>query len=435
MQQKVQRFIDEQHLFDFSSPIVVATSGGVDSVTLLYLLHQLGYQVILAHVNHHQRMESAEEERQMRLFADELHIPFELCSYYHTDLTNFHNDAHYARYRFFRQVAEKYHTPWIATAHHLDDQMETILMRLMQGSNLYGYGGLSVLQENDSLKIARPFLCLTKKEIYDYAFENHLIYFEDSSNQKDDYLRNRIRHHLLPVLKGFSFNIEKVQEFSVQVKEAFSFIRSHSIKYLDENQNIIDVCSFFQEPIAVRKDILCLLFEKNEIPKNQKILLSCYELLKTPYGNQKIDLKNSFSFVREYDKAMIRKEKNELFSEVELQLDQQILFQNRYRFYFSKKIPQNNANYLKLCYNNLKLPFFVRNRKDGDCIKMSYGNKKVSRLMIDRKLSALLRQQTPIVTDATGTILWVVPFAKSQEVAKQKSQGELFFVCEEVKNA
>ena len=190
----IASFLKENNLI-IDKPIIVACSGGADSVCLLYVLYKLGYKVILAHVNHHKRIQSETEEDAMRNFANELNIPFELLEYHYDGMDNFHNDSHNARYNFFRGLCKKYDTNIIATAHHQDDQIETVLMKIMEGSNLYGYGGIAIVNDDGEYKIIRPLLCVDKDEIYSYAKKNNLIYFEDKSNQEDDFLRNRIRHH------------------------------------------------------------------------------------------------------------------------------------------------------------------------------------------------------------------------------------------------
>ncbi|MDE6408462.1 MAG: tRNA lysidine(34) synthetase TilS, partial [Anaeroplasmataceae bacterium] len=95
-------------------------------------------------------------------------------------------------------------------------------------------------------------------------------------------------------------------------------------------------------------------------------------------------------------------------------------------------IPQNNEKYLKLWYNDLKLPFFIRNKKEGDFINMSYGNKKVARILIDKKIPLSKRDQIPLVFDRDGNLLWIYDLAKSQAVHNQKDKSDIFLVCEEV---
>ena len=241
MENKIKNFIINNNLIE-EEPIICATSGGVDSVCLINILHNLGYKVVLAHVNHHKRKESELEEEAMKLLARKLDVPFELLNYHYNGKDNFHNDSHNARYDFFKSLCLKYNTHTIASAHHLDDQIETILMKIMEGSNLYGYGGISISNFDGNYKLIRPLLCVTKDELYKYAKESNLIYFEDSSNFEDDFLRNRLRHHVIPYLKKECSDLgKKTLEYNIQVKEAFDYIRKDSIKYLEEHDNKIEI--------------------------------------------------------------------------------------------------------------------------------------------------------------------------------------------------
>lgn len=432
---KVNKYIINNNLLDKTKPVVCAVSGGADSICLLHILHHLGYMVILAHVNHNKRIESIKEQIAMENLAKSLNIPFELLDYHYDNTNNFHDDSHNARYYFFKKIATKYHTNQIVTAHHLDDQAETILIKLLNGSNLFGYGGISNKLIDENFIISRPLLCVSKEDVYNYVNNENLIYFEDDSNKEDYFLRNRIRHHIIPLLKKEEPSLlTKLQEYSIQVKNAFSYIRSQSINYLDNNQNKIDVKSFNLLDDVLKNDIICLLLERYNVRKNNDIIKDCLNLLNNPKGNKHISLQNGYIFTLSYDFAEIKVTQIAENYEELLNIDNEVIILNKYRFYFSKKMPENNAKYIKLCYNCLKLPLKVRNKKDGDFIKMSYGNKKISRLMIDEKIPTEQRKTIPLVFDSNDDLLWVVPFAKNQDVINQKSISNIYLVCEEVKN-
>ncbi|MDE5546707.1 MAG: tRNA lysidine(34) synthetase TilS, partial [Anaeroplasmataceae bacterium] len=195
--------------------------------------------------------------------------------------------------------------------------------------------------------------------------------------------------------------------------------------------NSIEASSFLEFDVALKKDILCLLFERYQLEKNFDIIIKCVQLIEQN-KNCIYHLKDAYSFILEYGKAYIKKiEDTYSFNEV-LGLEDTKIVLNRYKFYFSKKIPQNNEKYLKLCYNELKLPFFIRNKKDGDFINMSYGSKKVARILIDEKIPLLKRSQIPLVFDSEDNLLWVYNIAKSQAVHNQKDKSDIFLICEEV---
>ncbi len=430
MEFKIKNFLENNSIV-IDKPVICAVSGGADSVVMLTILKKLGFNVVLAHVNHHKRAQSELEEASMRKLAEGLAIPFELLSYHYTGNDNFHNDSHNARYNFFREMCKKYNTNIIATAHHSDDQIETILMKLMEGSNLYGYGGISICNDDGEYKIIRPLLCVSKEEIYDYANKNKLIYFEDSSNHENDFLRNRLRHFVVPLLKKECSDLNvKALEYSIQLKEAFNYIRKQSIEYLDQNNNEIIVESFNSLDIALRKDIVSLLLERHSIRKNNNIILAIVDLLKDSSGSKSIYLEGS-RFIRSYDKGYIVDKERATNESVSLGLNDIVSF-GKYRLYFSRIAPQKGVKCVKLCYNNIVLPFMVREKQDGDSIMTLIGNKKLSRVFIDKKIPRESRGDYPVVLDNDGNTLWVVDLVKSKALYDMKSSGDIYLVCEEI---
>lgn len=433
MEQKVKSFIIENKMNINNDTIICAVSGGVDSICLLNILNNLGYKIVLAHVNHHKRKESELEQKAMESLAKSLNIPFELLDYFYDGKDNFHNDSHNARYSFFKSLCKKYNTSIIATAHHLDDQIETILIKLLEGSNLYGYGGISIVNDDGEYKIIRPLLCVSKSDLYIYANDNKITYFEDCSNSEDIFLRNRIRHNIVPLLNREIEDLySKISQYSIQVKEAFNFIRKQSIEYLNKTNNIIDLVSFNELDIALKKDILSLLLENNNIRRSNLLIIDILKLLKSNRGTKAIDLENNYKFIRSYDKAYIKKQEISAVSTLKIDLNDVVIFNNKYKFYFSKKIPVNNAKFIKLCYNDLELPFYIRNKKDGDFITLDIGTKKVNRIFIDSKIPRNERNQIPIITDCKDNILWIYDFSKSKDVVSQKNAYDLIFICEEI---
>ena len=427
MEKKVYAFLKDNNI-SIQKPIVVAVSGGEDSVALINILHNLKYEVIMAHVNHHMRTESEEEEKEMISFAKKLNIPIEISEYHFDGKDNFHNASHNARYSFFKDVCKKYNTNIIATAHHLDDQAETILMKLMEGSNLYGYGGISIVNDDGNYRIIRPLLCASKKEIYDYC---HLY---DFSNHEDHYLRNRLRHHIIPLLKNECNDFyAKIFEYSNQAKEAFAYIRHQSIEFLDKYENKIYLSEYNKLDVALQKDIISLLLERNSIRKNYDIINDIYIFLKENKGTKHLILAANNNLIRTYDYAYINIKNDISYDEIILDMEESKIYGNKYRFTLTKNIANVNAKYIKLCYNKLVFPVHVRPRKNGDEIETIYGNKKVNRIFIDAKVSKENRDYIPIITDNDDNILWVYDYMKSKNVFSQKDSFDIYLICEELK--
>ena len=199
--------------------VVVGVSTGPDSMALLYLLMEvrkkININIVCAHVNHNVRAESKDEAIFLEDYCMKNNIVFEAMKIEKYGDDNFHNEARTIRYEFFEGLVKKYSAIYLMTAHHGDDLMETILMRLVRGSTLRGYGGFDTCIDKGSYKIVRPLIYATKDEIEEFDKEKDIPYFVDSSNKKDKYTRNRFRHVVLPFLKEEDKNVhEKFIKFS-----------------------------------------------------------------------------------------------------------------------------------------------------------------------------------------------------------------------------
>jgi len=202
-----------KNLIKKDDTIVVATSGGPDSMCLLHLLcelnRELNFKIVVAHINHNLRKESLEEAEYVKKFAEENKLIFEYREIKEYN-NNVESDAREKRYIYFKEIVNKYQAKYLMTAHHGDDLMETILMRLTRGSSLKGYSGFKKVTKVDNFMIIRPLITLTKKEITDYMDTNNFKYFVDKSNFSRKYTRNRYRLDALPFFKKENKNVKKI---------------------------------------------------------------------------------------------------------------------------------------------------------------------------------------------------------------------------------
>ena len=428
MIQKVRNFIKEKEMFEDNAKIVLAFSFGVDSRVLLDILIKLGYNVVLAHVNHKHRLESEIEEQEVIKLAQNLNIPYYIMHLEEDRKENFHLQAHHARYHFFMDVAKKENTLYIATAHHQDDNAETIILNLCKGSNLYGYAGISPIVNKDGIKISRPLLALSKAEIKSYQERHNLKYFEDKSNSEDIFKRNRIRHHIIPVLKEENPNLlNSLMNYSTILKETFNYIRNLSIFYLNKWQNIIIVDEYKKLDSAIRHDILAYYLELFNKNRSFKLITDIDKLLMSNKSQGDYSLNDGFLFKKRYQKAYLEAVKDKPKYYFELTPNNVISTKNM-RFYFTKILPTSNANYIKLCYNDLVYPVILRSRQSGDKIHMPYGHKKVKDLLMDFHLPKEVRDEV-LILENNGEILWIVGLAKSQKLLSMKN-GDIYLVYE-----
>lgn len=429
--EKVKKYIKDNNLIDPNEVIVIALSGGVDSMVLLNMLYQLGYKLVIAHVNHKKRLESEDEEREVKILGEKLNIPVEILHLEHID-GNFQSEAHHKRYIFFRNVCKKHSAKTIASAHHADDNLETILLNLMSGSNLFGYAGISNSLILDDVRIIRPLLSLSKKDIKDYALKNNIVYYEDISNSQDDYTRNRLRHHIVPKLKTECPNIlDKTNSYSRQLKEAFSFIRGLSENYLNLYDNTINIDEFNKLHIALQKDILCLLLERFNILRSENLINDLLNIITNNKPQLDYNLGCNMIFKKRYNICFIEsiRKKDDFFYMLNTKDD--FIDDKNFNIYFTNIEPTNSANYIKLCYNDLVFPLTIRNRKDSDEIFMSYGHKKIKKLFIERKIPKEKRERIPLVVDGLGEILWVYNIAKSKKILDYKNNFNLYLIIKE----
>ena len=178
--------------------VVVGVSGGADSVVLAYALKKLGYEIIIAHLNHHLRgAESDADEKFVKSFSKDLGVLYVVKKGFIPKEGNLENNARKVRYAFLEDVRQKYKADCVAVAHHLDDQIETVLMHMVRGSGLRGQIGIKYQKE----RLIRPMLDITRSEVLDYAKENGLDYRTDRSNNDLSYERNFWRHLVIPYLK------------------------------------------------------------------------------------------------------------------------------------------------------------------------------------------------------------------------------------------
>jgi tRNA(Ile)-lysidine synthase len=210
---RVDAFVQHEGLLQPGQRVLLAISGGLDSTTLLHYLNQAGYRVGLAHCNYGRRgAESDADEEFVVELARKWDCPVHVTHYpiptssepgiasppTEPKQPNFQEGARHYRYKYFKKILDEYKYEILCTAHHLDDNLETLLINLGRGSGLAGLAGIPVRTD---FPLVRPFLCVSRREIEDYARHHRVDWREDASNQSDDYLRNRIRHHLVPVLR------------------------------------------------------------------------------------------------------------------------------------------------------------------------------------------------------------------------------------------
>lgn len=394
MTQKLLQMMQAKGYFNRHKKILVAVSGGADSMSLLHFLynHQkdLDIQLGIAHVNHKQRQESEHEEAYLRHWAEEHKVPF----HYSAFSGKFsENAARTFRYEFFKQVMKDYDYSALVTAHHADDQAETIFMRLLRGSRLRHLTGISAIRPFGTGQIIRPFLHLTKAQL------PVTFHFEDRSNTSLAYLRNRIRLSYLPTL---SQENPKIKEHLCLLAEEIGLMEQ-ALGELTKDITITDLSVFQQQSDAVQLFLLQNYldsFPDLQLSKGQFNQLISY-LRKNTSG--KMPLKNGYELVKTQTDFLIRKEASiSLSPPCLLEFGKSVEFED-YTLTFSEFNDVSNTDAISIWS---EAPIVIRHRKEGDKIDLGSHHKKLRRLFIDNKILEKDRQKA-IVGEQDGHIIFL----------------------------
>lgn len=394
MTQKLLQMMQAKGYFNQHKKILVAVSGGADSMSLLHFLynHQkdLDIQLGIAHVNHKQRQESEHEEAYLRHWAEEHKVPF----HYSAFSGKFsENAARTFRYEFFKRVMKDYDYSALVTAHHADDQAETIFMRLLRGSRLRHLTGISAIRPFGTGQIIRPFLHLTKDQL------PVTFHFEDRSNTSLAYLRNRIRLSYLPTL---SQENPKIKEHLCLLAEEIGLMEQ-ALGELTKDITITDLSVFQQQSDAVQLFLLQNYldsFPDLQLSKGQFNQLISY-LRKNVSG--KIPLKNGYELVKTQTSFLIRKEEAiSLSPPCLLEFGKSVEFED-YTLTFSEFNDVSNTDAISIWSD---APIVIRHRKEGDKIDLGSHHKKLRRLFIDNKILEKDRQKA-IVGEQDGHIIFL----------------------------
>ena len=424
----------EENISD-NSKVIIACSGGPDSMCLLNLLIKLkinkNLELIIAHVNHKLRTVSDEEAKMVEDYAIQNNVIFELKELDYQNTKFSEDDAHRKRYEFFKSLIKKYQAQYLLTAHHGDDLIETILMRIARGSNLNGYIGIKRITQNEDYITLRPLLSTTKEEIIKYNESENIPYVIDESNDSLKYTRNRYRKNVLPFLKNEDEYIHlKYLKFSEELEEYDNFVNNYikEKEFIVDNQIVINKITNESEFIK-RKTIELIV---KSIQSNDYFNISdnqMNELLKLIYNsNKSIDLNNNYIGINEYGYLKIIKKQKKEYQEIILDKDLEFL---GFNFYYNCDEGNSSNNCIYLNSSEVTLPLKLRTRCNGDKMQvLNLGTKKINDIFIDNKINKELRSNYPILVDAKNNIIWLPSLKKSQFCKDKSEKYDIIIKCE-----
>lgn len=387
IEKKFLKVCKDKAYFKEHRKVLLAISGGLDSMTLLNLLYEyqkeLNIELILAHVNHKQRIEADQEEKQLKEIAQKLGVKILTSSFSGVFSEKSARDF---RYNFFKKVMQEEECTALVTAHHADDQAETIFMRILRGSRLRYLSGMKDRQPFGSGELIRPLLEFSKTDF------PTVFHFEDASNFENTYFRNRVRNQYFPLLETENPRIKQaILDLGAEIAQL-----QKALSHLTKDLNTTDIQTFRKQKREVQVFLLQEYLEK--FPDLQLSKAQFEEILhivntKTNYHHY---LKNKYELIQDYQTFKIQKisPKSDSKKEAILLQFEDIIELGGYCFSFGKELVGEVVQMIPV---SRKTSIVLRHRQSGDRILLNGHHKKLARYFIDEKYSLQERDEAIIV--------------------------------------
>ena len=432
------RYVEDNKLFSDRDKILVAVSGGRDSMLLLWLLFKSNYTIAIAHCNFQLRgQESDADEQLVRDFATANNIPlhtkhFDTSSYSESNKVSIQMAARELRYTWFEELRKKLDCKVTAVAQHMNDSVETVLFNLSRGTGLLGLQG--ILPQREDSKVVRPLLFLQSSEITNFVQKQGIPYRDDASNFSNKYARNKIRLDIIP-------------EFE-KLNPDFIAIMNANIERFRDSQDVLASCiNRLHQSILIARDKRSWVIPKEEI---RKLSLSELYFFLERYGFNKnvlqdllanLDKESGKKFEAE-NYILISDRQEVILSKREVKLDNVLIDSTEgsiiwsdFQFCFEvseDKTIITDSNVSKIDLQRLVFPLTIRPWQEGDIFQPlgMKGKKKLSDYFIQKKINILDKAKVPILVNGDGQIIWVVNYHLDDRFKiRDNTQKVLKLVC------
>jgi tRNA(Ile)-lysidine synthase len=404
MLSKVKDYIKKHKLLSLSDLYIVALSGGADSVALLLLLDEMGYKVHALHCNFHLRGEESDRDER---FCEDLclkknipfhRIHFDTLMYAETHKMSVEMAARELRYRYFEQLRKDIGAEGICVAHHQDDTVETVLLNLVRGTGLRGLTGIQ--PRNGA--ILRPLLCVTRTEIEAYLATKQQDYVTDSTNLETDFVRNKIRLQVVPLLRQLNPAVsENIVRTAEHLTEAQKVLDAVVDTYKGSNQ--LDLCALQQVGSAeyiVFEWLKQYGFNGSQV--QQVISAETGSIFSSPTG---------YEVLKDRDRLLVEPTIM-AFTPIRIPEEGTYVLPDDRRLNVRRSNPfvSKDSHEATLDARQVRFPLTVRRVEEGDWM-IPYGmtgRKLLSDLMTDLKMSLFDRRRQLVVVDAQGAVVWAI---------------------------
>ncbi len=424
---KIKKVIEEYNLFRKGDRVLVAVSAGLDSITLLetlYLLQrEFEIKLFVSHYDHKIRKNSHLDALFVYQICKEKKIPFfytaaPVSLYAKREGLSLEMAGRELRYNLWYNLAKKYDFHKIALAHHLDDLIEEVFLKLIKGTGKRGLAGIPIIRED---LIVRPLLFVSKEEIKDFALERGLSWREDPTNQDLRFLRNKVRQLLIPFLeKHFNPKIRETLKRTVliiseeeELIEKLAIQSYQNIKKFWEDDLILQISELKKLPSVIRRRVYFLAFKEAGIPLFRITSRHLFSLDNLVMKQAKGPVYLPGKFLAYRGPGYLRfTQKVFTIPYYEILISQEGFYELpigkiKITLINKEETPMKDSKNFQISGDHLKLPFLIRKRRPGDRIYFpGVGHKKLKKLLQEKRIPSYLRDQLPVI-EKDGTIIGV----------------------------